>query len=135
MNKSLINPTAWIDQFFDDFDKGWRRDQAGFAPTVDVAETPDAYVLRAELPGVSKENLSLEIKENRLHLSGRKEESAGGEEGRYRYVESRYGAFARVFELPRNVKSDAIEAEYKDGVLTLRIPKVEEAKAKSISIR
>jgi HSP20 family protein len=135
MNKALINPTAWIDQFFDDFDKGWRREPVAFAPAVDIAEQADAYLLRVELPGVSKDNLTLEYKENRLLLGGRKDAVVQGEEGRYRYVESRSGGFSRVFELPRNVRTVAIEAEYKDGVLQLRIPKVEEAKPKSISIR
>lgn len=135
MNTALINPTAWIDQFFDEFDKGWRRGQPDFVPTVDVLEERDAFLLRAELPGVTKENLTVEVKENRLVLSGKKETVAHSEEGKYRYAESRTGAFSRTFELPRNVRSEAIEAEYKDGVLQLRIPKAEEAKPKAVIIK
>jgi len=135
MNKTLINPTTWVDQFFDEFDKGWRSEYSSFVPAVDVMEEADAYLMRVELPGVSKDNLTVEVKENKLFLGGKKESTMKGEEGKYRYEESRYGAFSRVFELPRNVRADSIEAEYKDGVLQLRIPKAEEARAKAISIK
>lgn len=135
MNKTLINPTAWIDRFFDEFDQCGCAERTGFVPAVDVVEEKDAYVLRVELPGVPKENLNIEVKENRLIMSGRKEAVGQGEEGRYRYVESRSGDFSRTFELPRNVKADAIEAGHKDGVLQLRIPKADEAKPKTIEIK
>jgi HSP20 family protein len=102
---------------------------------VDVVENSDAFVLRAELPGVAREDINVEVKDNRLVLSGKKEAVQRGEEGKYRYVESRYGTFSRSFELPRNVKADAVEATFKDGALTLRIPKVDEAKPKAIEIR
>ncbi|HAO99534.1 MAG TPA: hypothetical protein DCQ83_05770 [Fibrobacteres bacterium] len=135
MTTALIHPTAWIDRFFDDFDRGYPAARSNFAPAVDVVQDRDAYVLRAELPGVTKDNINVEVKENRLVLSGRKESTTQGEEGKYRYVESRYGQFVRTFELPRNVKSDAIEAQYKDGVLNLRIPKAEESKPKAVEIK
>jgi len=127
----------WIEQFFNDFDRGFAPGAraATFTPAVDVVEHADAYVLRAELPGVAREDISVEVKENRLVLSGKKDAVQSGEEGKYRYVESRHGAFSRSFELPRNVKSDAIEATYKDGTLTLRIPKADEAKPKTVEIR
>lgn len=127
-------PAAWIDRFFDEFDRT-ASERTGFAPKVDVVETADAYLVRAELPGVAKENLTVEVKENRLVLSGHKEVATQKEEGRFRYTESRSGNFSRVFELPRNVKSDAIEATHKDGVLQLRIPKAEEAKPKTVEIK
>ena len=126
-------PAAWIDRFFDEFDRT-AVERTGFAPKVDVAETADAYLVRAELPGVAKENLTVEVKENRLILSGHKESVTQKEEGRYHYTESRSGNFSRTFELPRNVKSDAIEATHKDGVLNLRIPKAEETKPKTVEI-
>ena len=128
-------PAAWIDRFFDEFDRTASTERTGFVPKVDVAETADAYLVRAELPGVARENLTVEVKENRLVLSGHKEVSTQKEEGRYRYTESRAGSFSRAFDLPRNVKSDAIEATHKDGVLQLRIPKAEEAKPKTVEIK
>jgi HSP20 family protein len=110
MATALMHPTAWIDRFFEDLDRGWYRGRTDFVPTVDVIEEKDAYVLRAEMPGIPKDS-------------------------KYHYVESRYGEFSRTFELPRDVRTDAIRAEYKDGVLNLRIPKTEEAKPKAIEIK
>jgi HSP20 family protein len=132
-----VHTANWLEQFFNDFDRGLASGSraATFTPAVDVIEHADAYVLRAELAGVAREDISVEVKENRLVLSGKKEAVQSGEEGKYRYVESRHGTFSRSFELPRNVKSDAIEATYKDGTLTLRIPKADEAKPKTVEIR
>jgi HSP20 family protein len=129
--------TNWIEQFFNDLDRGFTTNgrKHEFVPAVDVVETGDAYVVRAELPGVAREDINVEVKENRLVLNGKKEAVSHGEEGKYRYVESRYGTFSRSFDLPRNVKSDAIEATFKDGALTLRIPKADEAKPKAVEIK
>ncbi len=135
MYTTTLNPNACIDQLFEDFDRGVRRAQSRFIPAVDIVEEENAYLLRVELPGVPKENLSLEVKENKLVLSGNKESTLRGEDGRYRYVESRSGSFTRVFELPRSVKTDAIEAQYKDGILDLRIPKTEVASSKFVDIK
>ena len=135
MYATCTRPNPWLDRFFDEFEKTGHFERTGFVPAVDVVEEKDAYVLRVELPGVSKESLNVEVKENRLILSGRKEVPSRGEEGRFRYVESRSGNFSRTFELPRNVKADAIEAEHKDGVLQLRVPKAEDSKAKTVEIK
>jgi HSP20 family protein len=138
MTYATARPANWLDQFFNDFDRGLfatGRSAPSFVPAVDVVEDADAYVLRAELPGVAREDIRVEVKDNHLVLSGKKESVSRGEEGKYRYVESRHGEFSRRFELPRNVKSDAVEATFKDGALTLRIPKADEAKPKSVEIR
>jgi HSP20 family protein len=137
MTYAVAHPSNWIEQFFNDLDRGFTSSgrKHEFVPAVDVVENKDAYVVRAELPGVAREDINVEVKENRLVLSGKKEAVSQGEEGKYRYVESRYGVFSRSFELPRNVKSDAIEATFKDGALTLRIPKADEAKPKAVEIR
>ena len=135
MTYTVANPVNWLDQFLNDVDRTWRTQAPSFRPAVDIVEDKDAFVVRAELPGVARENITVEVKENHLVLSGKKESVERGEEGKYRHLESRHGSFARTFELPRNVKSDAIEAAFKDGVLTLRIPKADEAKPKAIEIR
>lgn len=133
MSLATYSPATWLDQFFTDFDKAVGTAKRSFYPAVDIVEDKEEFVLRAELPGVAKEDLKVEVKENRLTLSGKKE-NAWKKEGEYRYAESNYGEFARVFELPRNVQGDSIKAEYKDGVLALRIPKVKEAQPRTISI-
>lgn len=135
MNNTIVyNPATWLDQFFTDFDKGWAR-KNDFAPAVDVVEEKEDFVLRAELPGVAKENIKVEVKENRLTLSGKKENAWADKSGEYRYAESSFGAFSRTFEIPRNVSGEAIKAEYNQGVLTLRIPKAKEALSRSIEIK
>jgi HSP20 family protein len=133
MTLATYSPATWLDQFFTDFDRsvGVKR---SFHPAVDVVEDKEEFVLRAELPGVAKENLKVEVKENRLTLSGRKESFREKNAGEYRYAESTYGEFARAFELPRNVQGEAIKAEFKDGVLVLHIPKVKESLPRAISI-
>ena len=136
MTYTYARPANWLDQFFNDVDRNWRRSGSpSFSPAVDIVEEKDAFVVRAELPGVAKENISVEVKDNHLVLSGKKDAVEQGEEGQYRHLESRHGSFSRTFELPRNVKSDAIEASFKDGALTLRVPKADEAKPKSVEIR
>lgn len=135
MNNALIyNPSTWLDQFFTDFDKAWVGHKKSFSPAVDIIEEAEEFVLRAELPGVAKENLKVEVKENRLTLNGKKD-AFNSEKGEYRYAESSQGEFSRTFELPRNVNGDAIKAEYVNGVLTLRIPKGKDALPRSIEIR
>jgi HSP20 family protein len=135
MSYTVANPVNWLDQFFNDVDRNWRNPAPSFHPAVDIVEDKDAFVVRAELAGVAKENISVEVKDNHLVLSGKKEAVERGEEGKNRHLESRHGNFSRTFELPRNVKADAIEASFKDGALTLRIPKADDAKPKAIEIR
>lgn len=142
MNNAVYSPATWLDQFFTDFDRAVVTGgvaKRAFHPPVDIAEDKEEFVLRAELPGVSKENIRVEVKEKHLVLSGEKKnswEGKGGDaqRGEYRYAETSYGAFSRSFELPRNAQGDAIKAEFKDGVLTLRIPKVKEALPRTIAI-
>jgi HSP20 family protein len=136
MNNSLAyNSAAWLDQVFNDFDKAWGNTKSTFSPAVDVVEEKEDYVLRAELPGVSKENIKVEVKEKRLTVSGKKDSAWENKTGEYRYVESTYGTFSRSFELPRNVSGEAIRAEHQDGVLTLRIPKAKESQPVTIEIK
>lgn len=131
----IYSPATWLDQFFTDFDKASGNSKVNFKPAVDISEEKEDYVLRAELPGVAKENIKIEVKENRLTLSGKKEAHSQGNNGEYRYVESAYGTFSRSFELPRNVTGDSIRAEYNNGVLILRIAKTKEALARTIEIQ
>ena len=133
-NATAYNPANWLDQFFTDFDKAWVN-KNDFAPAVDILEEKEDFVLRAELPGVPKENIKIEVKENRLTLSGKKEIAHSADKAEYRYSESRSGSFARTFELPRSVAGEAIKAEYAHGVLTLRIPKAKETLARTIEIQ
>lgn len=105
-------------------------------PAVDVEENAEALVLSAELPGMGLDDVELEVENNVLTLRGEKNElRREGEEKKYHLFERRYGSFQRSFTLPRTVKPDEIEAEFVDGVLTVRLPKVAEAKSRRIAIK
>lgn len=106
-------------------------------PAVNVEETGDELVLTAEVPGMSAEDIDIEIENNVLTIRGEKsyEHEEGSEEDkRYHVWERRYGSFQRSFTLPRTVRGDDIKAEYKDGILSIRMPKSPEAKSRKIQI-
>jgi HSP20 family protein len=103
-------------------------------PPVDILESRDAYLLRAELPGMKKEDFHLEVKDGALTLSGERklEEPADGVE--YHRIERTAGKFNRSFYLPQTVKHDGIKAAYRDGILEVHVPKAEEAKPRQITV-
>lgn len=107
-----------------------------WVPAVNVEETKDEMILSAELPGMTEENVSIELENNVLTISGEKSEerTEGDEERRYHLWERRYGQFQRSFTLPRTVKGDEIRAQFEKGVLRVRMPKVAEAKTRRIAI-
>ena len=111
-------------------------DRYDWTPSVDISETDDTFEVRAELPGVAKDDLHVSVKDNLLTLSGekRQENAVNDDTQNYRRVERRYGSFQRRFTLPSEVATDAIKAEYSDGVLTLSIPKPEAAKPTEVPI-
>ena len=103
----------------------------GFTPLVDVHETEEEYLVKVDLPGVKADDVSVEVNDNVLSISGSR---AADETGQAQLVERPYGSFVRTLTLPQGVDSDSIEAGYQDGVLELRIPKPVEQKPKKIAI-
>ena len=103
----------------------------GFAPPLDVHETEDEYVVMVDLPGVKSEDVSIEVNEQLLTVSGSR---VPVETGDSQLVERPYGSFVRTLTLPKGIDSDGIVANYVDGVLELHIPKPAEAKPKKIAI-
>jgi HSP20 family protein len=103
-------------------------------PSVDVYENENAYVLKAELPGVNKEDIKLDINNNTLTLKGEKKFEEKTEKENYVRIERSYGSFTRTFMLPDKVDTENIKANYKDGVLEIVLPKKEEAKPKEIKV-
>lgn len=125
--------------FGDLFDDNFRRasvqpGRSDWYPAVDVLESKDAYLIRAELPGMKKEDINVELKEGTLVLSGQRTSEKPGEGVEYRHVERVAAKFWRSFSLPKSVKQDGIEASYKDGMLEIRVPKADEAKPRQIEI-
>ncbi len=108
---------------------------AGWAPRLDVAETKDSVTIKAELPGVEAKDLDISASGDVLTIKGEKrQEREEKEEHRY-LVERSYGAFSRMVRLPAPVASDKAKASFKSGVLTITLPKTEEAKRKAIPIK
>lgn len=106
-----------------------------FSPPVDIVQDESEVVLRAELPGVSKDEIDITIHEDSLTLRGTKKSESESKEGRYQYVERRYGEFLRTFQLPAAVDSSKVEAKFHDGVLEIRMPIADEAKPRKIDVR
>jgi HSP20 family protein len=104
---------------------------------LDLRETPDSFVVTAAIPGVRPEDVDINILGDTLQISGRhrEEREEKGEEGRWLLRERRTGSFERMVRLPCAVKPGSAEAEFKDGILTVTLPKAEEAKPRSIPVR
>lgn len=116
------------------YEDGTDTAQTAWIPTVDVSETEQGFEIRAELPGVSQDDLNVTLTDNLLTIKGEKRQEAEVDGQSYHRAERRYGSFQRDFTLPRDVETDAIKADFKDGVLTLGIPKAETAKPTEIPI-
>ena len=113
---------------------GTDMEETPWMPRVDIAETENGFEIRAELPGVAEDDVSVSVTDNLLTIKGEKRQEAETDGKNYHRVERRYGSFQRSFTLPRHIETDAIKAEYKDGVLTLEIPKAEVAKPTEVPI-
>lgn len=107
----------------------------GWTPSVSVEETADAFVLTAEAPGLTLKELSVELENNVLTLSGEKKGAQAPEDARALMSERRYGSFRRSFTFPRRVDADRIDARFEHGVLTVSLPKAAEAKARTIEVK
>jgi HSP20 family protein len=107
---------------------------ASWTPAVDVFDTADAIVLRAEVPGLTTDDFDIEVDGDVLTLSGERTFEESVEEGRYHRIERSYGRFARSVTLPQNVKADEISAHLDDGVLTVRVPKADEVRPRRIAV-
>ena len=105
-----------------------------WVPPVDVQETADSYRLQAELPGLTKDDVQITLENNVLRLSGeRKFEKDAKKEG-YHRIERTYGSFTRSFALPHQVNADGVQAAFENGVLTIVVPKAEQARPRQIAI-
>ena len=143
MNLIRYSPNRWFDFPFDRvFDEFWGRAPEAaatatdvWAPRVDIREEKDAVLLSAELPGVSKDDLKIELENGVLTLSGEKKaERTENENGFYR-SERVYGAYQRSFRVPETVDAERISAGYANGVLTLTLPKRPEAAPRKIAVK
>ncbi len=129
-----------INKMFDDTIRtlyppdGEELEKGTWAPAVDIYETNDSFVVSADLPGLNKDEIQIDLKDNTLTLKGEKKFEEKVSKDNYIRVERAYGSFVRSFTLPENVVPEKIKAKYKEGVLEVTIPKKEEAKPKQIKV-
>jgi HSP20 family protein len=140
--KDMVGLRDTISGLFDDFFSGKPMIAArhlqsdsgiGWAPAVDVRESEEEIVAYADLPGVDKEDIQLEVKDHTLVLTGKRKQLHNAEEGWLRR-EAPYGQFFRAFSLSTDVKANQVTANFKNGVLEVRLPKAEEAKPHRVKI-
>jgi HSP20 family protein len=131
-----------MDDFFDRRMRPWWPERwfraEGFltnAPALDVFEDKDDLVVKAELPGMEKDNVEVNLTDHTLTIKGEKRKEEEVKEEKYYRSERSYGSFVRTLELPATVQVDKIKASFKNGILEIRMPKTEEAKTKEIKIK
>ncbi len=106
-----------------------------WSPPVDIFETEDELLLKADLPGMDMKDIDIQIENGTLALRGERKFQNEGKQGGFHRIERGYGSFARYFTLPDTVDTEAVKAEYKHGVLTVTLPKKEVAKPKQIKVQ
>ena len=110
----------------------WERE---WTPSLDLSETEDSFIVRAEVPGVVAKDINISLVGNVLTIKGEKKEEKEDKKEDYHFVERRYGTFSRSVRVLEAVESRKIETSYNNGVLKIKLPKSEEAKKKEIKIK
>lgn len=147
ITREMANVEREMERMFEDF---WRRPWFGLnlprrlrlwedlgtrGPAIEVYEEKDDVVVKAELPGLKKENLEVNLSNHLLTIKGERKKEEEVKEKGYYYSERSYGSFTRTIEIPKDVQHEKVWATFKDGVLEVRLPKTEEAKRKEVKIR
>lgn len=128
----FFHPSSW----FRPLEEAERGISVGrMLPAVDIVENDSTYTITVELPGASKNDITIEQSEDLLTIRGEKKSEREEKGERSHLIERRYGSFSRSFRLPANAARDRVNASFAEGVLTLQVPKVEEPKPKVISIK
>jgi HSP20 family protein len=125
---------SFLDRELDKFFEGTTRQEEFFSPSCEIIEEEKRYAISMDIPGMNKEDINLEVKENHLHVTGERTWKSRGENQNVLRSEKRYGKFSRVFTLPQNVNSEMIESRFENGVLEIYLPKEEKAQARKIAI-
>lgn len=127
-----------MNRLFEDAGRNYRGDEpaatTSWSPAVDIFETESEIVVKAELPGMERKDITLNLEKNVLTLRGERRFQKETKEENYHRIERSYGGFSRSFSIPATVDEERISAEYKDGVLKIVLPKKEQAKPKQIRI-
>jgi HSP20 family protein len=109
--------------------------EGGYYPPLELTDTDESVVVKAELPGLKPEDIELSVEGSVLTMSGEKRESSEKTDGNYHHSERRYGSFRRAVTLPSEIDTEKVTTEFENGVLTIRLPKVEESRRKRIKVK
>ena len=123
-NRSISSLNASLEKFFDGY----------FTPTAEIVEHEKSYSIALDIPGFSKENVSIEVENKKLTVAGERTESARKETDVVLRQERKFGQFHRVFNLPDNIQDESIQAKFENGVLTINLPKTEKSPGRKITI-
>ena len=126
------NISTLFDDFFDPVPTGFF--DSDWIPAVDIEENDNGISVKAEIPGMNEKDIRVTIEKNMLTISGEKKEEREEKKNRRVVSERRYGTFSRSFQLPAGIKRDEIKADFKNGILTISMPKAESEKNKKIEI-
>ncbi|HHP7234749.1 MAG TPA: Hsp20/alpha crystallin family protein [Desulfobacterales bacterium] len=144
MKLAKWDPFRQFEDMFDQYSRSlsWprRTDQevmttGDWTPRVDIVETDKEFAIKAEIPGIKKEDVKVTVDNGILSIRGERQQEKEEKNKKFHRIERFYGSFTRSFTLPDNVDETHIEANFKDGMLTLSIPKTEESKPKAIEVK
>ncbi len=134
----------WFDEFLEEpfFPRMWRKfprwrrlkELEEISPSVDMFDKKDEIVVKADIPGVDKENINISLSENTITIKGEMKREEEVKEEDYYYAERSYGSFSRTLNLPTKVQADKVKASFKNGILEVHLPKAEEAKPKEVKV-
>lgn len=125
---SPVSVDAFFDRFFND---SLQKNQNGFSPKVDIAETAKEFEIQVAVPGFSKRDFSIDLKDGKLSITGERKLEKESKEKNFISIQTEYGRFFKSFQLPENINEKGIEAAYENGILQLRIPKDDTKKIES----
>ncbi len=137
--REMVSLREAMDSLFENalitpYGSGQQGSQSAYLP-LDVTENEDNFVVKASVPGVNPEDIDVTVNGDVLTIKGEMKQEQENQNERYHMRERRWGSFSRSVSLPTQIKSDAVQAEYQNGVLTLTLPKADEVKPKRIAIR
>jgi len=124
-----------FDSFFKDDEFNNTPDLFPISPRADIEESDKEYLVSVELPGIDKKDIRLQLEDNRLVIKGEKKQEKEKKEANYISCERSYGSFQRIFDLPSGIKTSEVDAEFKDGILNVKLPKTDESRRKEIPIK
>ena len=130
--REIMSMRETVDRFFDE---PTFRSSSLFHPSVGIRETEKELIIEADIPGVSEDEIDVEIENDKVILKGERKHKSETKKEDYFHLESSYGSFSRMISLPSYVDSSQAEAEFKDGVLEIKIPKVEQMQSKKLKIK